>query len=199
MKKIVLCFIFLNSIFLIGQKKKKYNPVFFDLCTNKIIKPEYEIDSFPGLNNKFIMISLERKYDWSTVHFEDFDSKKDTIFLPRLILSKGTELHSRRWTYLKCDRIAQNLETEYYKNGKKKIEGKFVKGKPLEIKEYNKFGKLYSQTFYNLSFFRPQRINFYDENKDVVEYEIYKYRKRKTIIRRYNKYNKLISKEIEKH
>lgn len=196
MKKLILILFCIYSSILFCQNKN-YNPIFIDKCLNKVVKLEFSIDSFPKV--KFISIYVEKKDDWVSNYFEILNLKKDTIFIPRILLSTGNELHSKRWKYFNCNKIANNLEIDYYNNGNKRLEGKFIDGIPIEIIEYEETGIIDTKTFFKFGSLRPIRINYFDFKGDIYEYEIYKHRRRKTIIKRYNRNNKLISKEIEKH
>ena len=199
MKRILFLLILFFGFFSFSQEKGKHQFTFIDQCTNLIVKPEYSIDTIINSNDIFINVFLERKKGWVSSYSDQLNSKFDTIFIPRLLFSSGSELHSERWSYFLCDKIAGKNEVDYYKKGNKRIEGNFINGKPIEIKEYRKSGILSSQTIYKEGLLQYERINYFDFKGVIYEYEIYKHRRRKTIIKRYNRNNKLISKEIENH
>jgi hypothetical protein len=184
-----------------NNEKQKLNLKFFDKCTNSFINPEFEIDTIPGLKNgKFITCYINRgewisQFQTATIINE---KSNDTITIPKLLFSFGNELHSKRWNYLNCEKVCDGMETDFYENGNKRIEGNFKNGKPVELKEFKENGKLFSQSFYENLTLNFKRINYFNENEEIYHYELYENKKRKTIIRTFDKDGILISKEIEK-
>jgi antitoxin component YwqK of YwqJK toxin-antitoxin module len=65
-----------------------------------------------------------------------------------------------------------------------------------EIKFYRENGTLESQEIYKLGTLNKTRVNYFDEKGFLTEYEIHKNRKRKTIIRTFDKNYKQINKEV---
>ena len=199
MRKVLFTFTLFFALSSFSQKKESYQFTFIDQCTSKAVKPEFSVDTLLNSNYNFINVFLERKKGLVSFYSGRFNSKVDTIYIPKLLFSSGSELHSERWYYYICDKIVSDKEVDYYSNGNKRIEGKFLNGKPIEIKEYRKSGILYSQTIYKKGLLKYERINYFDSKGLIYEYDIYKHRRRKTIIKRYNSNNKLVSKEIEIH
>tara|TARA_B110000091_G_scaffold206291_1_gene242906 strand:- start:1749 stop:2471 length:723 start_codon:yes stop_codon:yes gene_type:complete len=203
--KIVIKSIFLLilnfSCFSQNSGKEKLNLVFYDKCTNSFIKPHIEIDTIPGLKNGKSISYYINRGNWVSQSFSStiINKKIDTILIPKILFSIGNKLHSKRWSYLNCLKVCNGIESDYYVNGNKRLEGKFKNGKPIELKEFRENGKLFSQSFYENLTLNFKRINYFDSNGKLSEYEIYKNRKKKTIIKTFNKNNKLVSQKTEKY
>ncbi|WP_225037278.1 toxin-antitoxin system YwqK family antitoxin [Winogradskyella sp. SM1960] len=197
----------LKSIFLLiisfscfsqNSGKEKLNLTFINECSNQKITPEFDIDSNQDfLNYRLITVYLKRK-EWISQFSTTLKTNKDTIAVPKILFSSGNELHSKRWTYLNCDKVCDGIETDFYSNGNKRLEGNFKNGKPIEIKDFRPNGKLLTQTYYENLTLNYERVNYFNENGELTEYEIYKNKKRKTIIRTFDKNDNLINKETEK-
>jgi hypothetical protein len=196
-------FLLLISFSCFSQKneREKLNLVFFDKCTNNFIKPEIEIDTIAGLKNGRLLTYYIKRGDWISQAFSSTMLNResiDTITIPKILFSFGNELHSKRWNYLICEKICEGIETDFYENGNKRIEGNFKNGKPVELKEFKENGELFSQSFYENFTLNFKRINYFNKNEEIYEYDIYENKKRKTIIRTFDKDGVLISKEIQK-
>jgi hypothetical protein len=207
---IIIIKIVIKSIFLLilnfscfsqNSRKEKLNLVFYDKCTNSFIKPQIEIDTIPGLKNAKSISYYINRGNWVSQSFSStiINRKIDTILIPKILFSIGNELHSKRWSYLNCLKVCNGIESDYYVNGNKRLEGEFKNGKPIELKKFRENGKLFSQIFYENLTLNFKRINYFDSNGKLTEYEIYKNRKRKTIIKTFNKNHKLVSQKTEKH
>lgn len=197
----------LNSIFLLifsiscfsqNSEKEELNLTFINECSNEKITPEFDIDSSKDfLNYRLITVYLKRG-EWISQFSTTLKTNNDTIVVPKILFSSGNELHSKRWTYLNCGKVCNEKETDFYENGNKRTEGTYSNGKPIEIKEYRKNGTIRSQYFYENLTLNYKRIDYYDENEDLEEYQVYENKKRKTIIKTFDKNGKLKSKETEK-
>lgn len=196
----------LKSIFLLiisfscfGQNSgnENLNLVFYDVCSDNIIDPEFEVFSMSKLNNDYITVYKEID-DWVLQYTTSIKTKNDTIRIPKILFAGGNELHSKRWTYLNCEKVCDGKETDFYENGNKRTEGTYKNGKPIEIKEYRKNGTLRAQYFYENLTLNYNRIDYCDENGDLEEYQIYENKKKKTIIKTFDKNGQLTEKEIEK-
>ena len=203
MKRIViLIFIFTGSASLFCQNNTntKSGFVLIDQCSNKVITPAIKMHSIPNSNNKVLTYYVMRGDYFSQNSITVKTSNRlDTLFIPRILFSSGSELHSKRWLYLNCEKICNGIETDYYENGRKRIEGDFVNGKPKEIKNYRKNGTLEYQELYNLGTLDYKRVNYFDESGELLEYEIYKKKKKKTIINVFDKAGELTERNIQKH
>ena len=197
----------LKSIFLLiisfscysqNSGKENLNLVFYNDCSEKIIKPEFEIDSFPNFNYKIINVYVKRGEligQYSTT----LKTINNTIRIPKILFSFGNELHSNRWNYLNCEKVCNGTETDFYSNGNIRLKGIFKNGKPIEIFDFRQNGKLLTQTFYENLTLNYKRVNYFDLNGDLTEYEIYKNKKRKTIVKTFDKNQKLVSRKIERY
>ncbi|WP_254712475.1 hypothetical protein [Polaribacter pectinis] len=195
--KLTFLLIFSYSSFSQNDGKEKLNLVFYDNCSNKIIEPEFEIESLPEINYKAITIFVNRGNligEYSII----LEKKKDTIRIPKILFSFGNELHSKRWNYMNCEKVCDGTETDFNSNGNKRFEGIFKNGKPIEIINYRQNGELLTQTFYENLTLNYKRVNYFNENGELTYYEIYKNKKRKTTIKTFDKKGKLINRTIEK-
>ena len=202
LKKTIFLFLISFSCFSQKDKKGKLDFKFLDKCTNKIVKAEFEIDSIPGLKNGVSITYYTKRGNWISQGFYSTiinENSIDTIIIPKILFLFGNELHSKRWKYLNCEKPCNGIETDFYENGKKRIVGNFENGKPVEIKEYRENGTLVIQSFYENLTLKYNRINYYDHKERLVEYEIYENKRKKTIVKTFNKEGKLIRKETERH
>jgi antitoxin component YwqK of YwqJK toxin-antitoxin module len=213
MKKLLIIFalIFTKNVF----SQVEFDIYFFDECKNKIKKIEFEL-----IDSKFKLVELKNnKIDsigiytlatklgikngdygasiFETLNIKEFGKYSDTINVPKLRFVTSNALHSNEWNYYKCSKLCNGNEVDFYPNGNKRLEGKFKNGKPSEIKEFNENGKLVTQTFYENYTLKYKRINYFSEKSELIEYEIYKNKRKKTIIKTFDKNGKLIDKEIE--
>lgn len=176
---------------------KKSDFIFYNECTNEIVSPKYEITSIPESENIKILTYHIDRGEWMCQNTITVDLKKnDTIKIPKILFGAGRELNSNRWTYLNCNQPCHGIETDYYPNGNKRLEGLFIEGKPSEIKFYRKNGVLESQEIYERGTLKIARMNYFDEKGKLMGYELHKNRKKKTIIRTFDKNDKKLKKEI---
>lgn len=213
MKKILSIFIL---IFITNTYSQvEFDIYFFDECKKEIKKIEFElidtnfklvelkentIDSI-GIYNLASKLDIKNG-DYGASIFETLNIKElgkysDTIYVPKIRFVTSNALHSTDWNYYNCSKLCNGIETAFYPNGNKRLEGKFKNGKPIEIKEFNRNGKLITQTFYENYSMKYERVNYFNENGELIEYEIYKNKKRKTIVKTFDKNEKLIEREIE--
>jgi|GEM_PF-1382685 len=198
--------ILLNLIFLLvlsflsfsqNGENVNLNLVFYSQCSGKIITPEFDIDIVPESDNVKILTYYIENGEWISQNTITIDIRKnDTIKIPRILFGGGNELHGQRWTYLNCNKICKGIETDYYSNGNKRLVGNFENGKPSEIKFYRENGTFESQDIYELGTLHKTRVNYNNEEGDLIEYEIHKNRKRKTVIKTFDKNHKRINKEV---
>ena len=196
----------LKSIFLLiisfscfsqNSGKENLNLVFYSECSDKIITPEFDIDIVPQSENVKILTYYIERGEWISQNTITINLRKNnTIRIPKILFGGGNELHSQRWTYLNCNKTCEGKETDYYSNGNKRLEGSFENGKPSEIKFYRENGTIESQEIYELGTLNKTRVNYFDENGILTKYEIHKNRKKKTIIRTFDKSHKQINKEV---
>ena len=175
--------------------------IFVDECTGELVAPDFSFDLFPDSDSKGALSYSLKRGEWITQNSMtiDLEQKPDTIFIPKILFSSGEELHTQRWNYLFCNEIAQGKLTDYYSSGKKRLEGDFRDGKPSEILLYRPDGTLESQEIFVPGTMNYKRINFFDEDGNLLEYELYKNLKRRTIIKTYNSEDKLIDRTVRHH
>ena len=152
--------------------------------------------SIPESENIKILTYYIDRGEWTCQNTATVDlNKNDTIRIPKVLFGAGKELNSKRWAYLNCNNLCQELETDYYPNGNKRIEGNFKDGKPAEIKYYRKSGIVESEEIYESGTLNIAKINYYDEQGKLIGYELRKNKKQKTITRTFDKNDKRIKKE----
>ncbi|SEL53467.1 hypothetical protein SAMN04487910_2745 [Aquimarina amphilecti] len=201
--KTVLKTIFLLTIsfscFSQNNGKKNLNLTFINQCTNEKISPEFEIlmpELSSELNYEYITVYREID-DWIAQHTAVVKTKIDTIYIPKILFAGGNELHSQRWTYLNCEKVCNGIETDFYSNGNKRLEGKFENGKPKYIKYFRKDGIIENEELYKTGEFEPYRENDFDENGNLSEYITREKFKTKIVIKTFDKNDNLINKEIQ--
>lgn len=213
MKRILIIFILIFTTNISAQVE--LDIYFFDECKKEIKKIEFELiapnSKLMEIKNNTIdsigIYILATKLDvkngnygasiFETLNIKEFGKYSDTINVPKIRFVTPNALHSTEWNYYKCSKLCNGIETDFYPNGNKRLEGNFKNGKPSEIKEFNRNGKLETQTFYENYSLKYKRVNYFNESGELIEYEIYKNKKRKTIIKTYDKNGKLIEREIE--
>jgi hypothetical protein len=134
-----------------------------------------------------------------TVHIENENTLIDTIVIPRILFCSEHSLNSINWQYQNCESVCDNYEVEYYQNGNKWMQGYFKNGKPEKISTFSENGNIEVNTFYELGYLKKIREEYYDENGELEEYYIFKYRNRKMIMYHYDKGNSLIEKFKSKY
>jgi hypothetical protein len=193
----------LNSIFLLilnfsclsqTSGKENLNLVFYSECSDKIIKVEFEIDPIPESKNLKLITYYVERGEWISSNTITIDlNKKDTIRVPKILLSFGNELHTKRWSYLNCNEICNGKIIDLYSNGNKRLEGSFVNGKPKEIKFYRENGIIETEEIYNLGKFDYKRQNYFNSLGELIGFETYEYKKKKRVIKRFNEKGKLLN------
>jgi hypothetical protein len=203
--------ILLNSIFLLiisfssfSQKSKKenLNLIFFDKCTNHFVQPEIKFDTITGLKNGRVITYYIKRGNWISQALTSTiinRKKTDTITVPKILFSLGNEVNSKRWIYLNCENPCNGIEVDFFKNGNKRIEGKFDKGKPIELKKYRENGKIFSHAFYKNLEINFKQINYFKQNGEIFEFEIYTLKNGVTEIKTFNNNNILINREIQEN
>jgi len=198
---------------------------FKNSCDNSIIKLDFElrntekIDStvFPLIesNKEFAVVPTQGTYHVTSNYLWDnligmFDdvieinsSKKqvDTINIPRIKSTWDGVLHAKTpyWNYFNCEKLCDGHETDFYPNGQKRLEGEFIKGKPNHIIEYRKDGKRKFECWYIPGTSSQTRVNWYDNNGKLDEYDKYDKRKHRTIKTTYTAQGKKVTREVIKH
>ena len=142
---------------------------FYDNCADSIMKLEYELVDINGIsyepskNTKTVIVPKNGVYvltvsKWRKEYkailfdiriFENENQYTDTIEFPRICLSDDGILNPMFSGYTKCDRICNGFETDYHKNGNKRLEGYFENAWPKgKLKYYSKTGELEKEELY---------------------------------------------------
>lgn len=98
------------------------------------------------LGSYFLLTSeIDTGVEPPKVEFKGFGIMQDTVqswaMYPILTQSYGDDFEPGDWVY--CDNRCEGTKTDYYKNGQKRVEGKFKKGKPVSyVRYYDTTGKV---------------------------------------------------------
>lgn len=217
MRYISATFLILMSSVL-AYSQTEVSLVFYDVCGDSLATLEYEAWNIENPNitksstNSQITIDQSGMYIISSsinrgelVSLFSFTipiqgiSLADTLEIPSLTFSVSGGLHDRFWIYTNCSKTCDGTETGYYSNGNKQIEGVFVKGKPSELTTYRLDGTTELTEVFKLGTIDRRRIDFYNEQGKLEEYELHKNSKKKTVISVFNSAGKLLTKRTEKH
>jgi antitoxin component YwqK of YwqJK toxin-antitoxin module len=154
-------------IFQVSNSQSTIDLKFYDSCKDSIVRLNYTMYSANLSNNEFRINSKdsiktidpekyiiniliqENNLDYKVFSFTKniLDKRKyiDTIQIPKVLKklrNNGQYAHLSLGFY-KCDKICDGYITDYYDNGKLRLEGYFVNGLPKrEVKKYNSSGKL---------------------------------------------------------
>ena len=174
---------------------------------NNFIKGEYinSVDSKVNLANSGTYHVFTSFVNGDIVHIFDPDieigespKQIDTLIIPLIKFTTGAELHTKRWGYFNCDKPCNGKETDFYKNGNKRIEGEFIDGKPNWLVEYRIDGTKRTESWFNPGDYFPKRQNTYDDKGQLKEYEIKEFKKHKTITSTYDPNGKLLDRSVSK-
>jgi hypothetical protein len=188
--------------------------VFWDSCENKILKTEYEVNNLNNDNefysSKNSKVTLPKgqyfisfgKLDGDLIKsssqiLEVKDSEKihDTLVLPKILFTIGSELHSQNWNYYNCEKICDGHQIDFYSNGNLRLDGIFENGKPSQITEFREDGSKEVKYWFKTGYLFYIKIEYFDENGNLEEYEIHKNRKNKIVKMIYDANGKFLRKE----
>lgn len=216
MKKIALIVTFIIPICSCSQVELEI--YLLDKCTNQVTKAEFDL--FDN-NNKLIDFDVQKPIidslgvyflttgiDIKNNNYVTLVSKeinitkpgiyRDTIPVPKIrFVGSGTP-YSNYWNYFNCNKICNGLETDYFENSNKRLEGTFKNGKPTDIKEYWENGNLRFHFYYRNFTLDYDRAYYYDENGDLISFDIHKHRKKKTIVKTFDEKGRLIDKKVSR-
>jgi hypothetical protein len=119
-----------------------------------------------------------------TIEVGDSPTQVDTIDIPAIKFTWDGVLHSKYWNYFKCDKLCDGIESDFYSNGKKRLEGEFKNGKPIHVVEYRN---------------EYEKVNYFDESGMLKSYELYKISKRRTVKTTFTASGKRTGRDITKH
>ena len=203
MKKLITVTVLLLSSFGFSQsaRNNELTFIFVDECTGELVAPDLSFDLFPDSDSKGALSYSFKRGEWIAQNSVtiDLEQKPDTIFIPKILFSSGEELHTQRWNYFFCNEIAHGKLMDYYASGNKRLEGDFKNGKPIEFMLFRPDGTLESQEIFVPGTMNYKRINYFDDEGNLMEYELYKNLKRRTIIKTYNSADKLIDRTVQHH
>ena len=213
----ILSFILLFSIPSISSAQIEVKFDFWDGCSNKYINPSFEISNskhqviFNSIFDKdskifvphpgiyIIHVFLYDGLDFKTqntfaVEIERGSLSIDTLYLPKIRYRFEPVLHptSSYYEYVNCSRPCNGKEICYYPNGIIQLEGEFKQGKPITLREYNEDGNSGRRIQYDVESQLQTLVEYFDDNGEIIEYEIWKYKKGKTLVKSFARNGKLI-------
>jgi len=134
-----------------------------------------------------------------TINITDSPKQVDTLDIPALKFTWDGVLHSKYWNYFKCDKLCDGLETDFYSNGRKRMEGEFKNGKPIHLTEYRDDGTKENEFWYQLVTNQYERVNYFNESGILETYELYQSSKRRTKKTTFMANGHRIGREVTKH
>lgn len=193
--------------------------VYYDSCTQAIENLDFEafqIGSDSVYNSKNSTVFLPKgKYIFTAdkkmgddnygliinvLTIQDSHEISDTITIPKILLVTDNILHSSYSGYYNCQSKCDGHETDYYENGKKRLEGDFINGTPKFIVEYNESGDKDYEAWYKDGI-DYKRKDYYYEHGQLSTYQItetkIKSRGVKRTIKLYDGNGHFISREIK--
>jgi len=189
---------------------------FKNTCDNSIIKLEFELmyiriyksDKGVAIVPASGIYYLKSNIRWGdnmvgmfdqTINIRDSPNQVDTLDIPTIKFSWDGGLHSKYWSYFKCDKVCDGVESDYYPNGKKKLEGEFKAGKPIHLTHYRNDGTNEIEAWYRLGTNQFEKVNYFDESGTLEKYELYKLSKRRTVKTTYTPDGSEIDRDVKKH
>ena len=134
------------------------------------------------------------------IDIKSYKKYTDTINIPRIRFVTPTYIHATEWDYYNCSKLCDGYEIDFYGNGEIRLEGYFNNGKPYEITEYREDGTLDSKEFFDVGNLRRKRIEYYDANGELYEYEVSEFIKNvKLTTYTYDSYGSLIEENVQKY
>ena len=219
MKNFTLTFLILFNVLSVqGQIEVKYyfkskcenvinkDSITFELQNVETLESFYSEDSkvtlpssgkyelFVNINNGKFQKSFEEKFDYS-------NSQKviDTIEIPKILFETTPNLNDDNyWNYSICNILCNGYITDYFSNGKKRIEGDFINGKSKWVSEYEKDGS-YTKYFYKSDFSKYEKVENFDSNGNLKDYCIFKYEKKYWYEKVYNANGKFLKRIKRKY
>ena len=217
MKNIVIIFFLFLSLSNI-KAQTSVELYFYDACKDSVLSLEYELYNYktsPGelmSERSIVTVKDSGEYYVSSAivragWYALFDILigvsnipiSDTLEIPNLTLATTRALHSSEFTYLNCSKNANGHEEDYRKDGTLRMTGDFLEGKPFLISKFNNSGVLIEKQFYSENGIIYNRVEYYHDNGELWFYEVYRTRKKRTIILTYDEMGKLEDREVIRH
>lgn len=175
-------------------------------CDNSIVRLEFELIDLNNIlddyESKHGIATLQdtgaylltSHYEWGdkvgsfsqAIQVNSFDGLVDTINIPKIKFTTERALHSKYWNYFNCNNLCDGIERDFHRNGQKRLEGEFKKGKPSYLIEYRNDGTKETESWYVSGTTLYKRIEYFDKTGTLLAYDKYRNRKRKTIVTSYN-------------
>jgi len=214
MKKLLTYIFLFGSLLTEAQIEVKY--YFKNQCNSLIVQDSisYELqnletnESYYSENSKVIIPTLgkyelsvtirngkyKRSYEEKIIFKE---SKKiiDTLTIPKILYETDNNSETDYSKYFKCDQVCNSYEVDYFENGNKRLEGNFVNGNAIWETEFERDGS--SIKYYYDKSNRYTKWEYYDQNENLTEYFVNKYKKKHFIQKTYDAKGKLIKSEVK--
>lgn len=214
MKKLLTYIFLLLFLFTEAQIEVQYN--FYNQCKSSIVNDsiEFELQNLktnesyyskdskvvipsPGKYELFVTINngqFVRSYE-KKIEFKESKKVIDTLTIPKIQFETDNGNKTSYSKYFKCDKVCNGYEVDYFENGNKRLEGNFVNGNPIWEKEFEENGS--SIKYYYDKLNRYTKWEYYDQNGNLTEYSINRYKKKYFIQKSYNASGKLIKSEVK--
>ena len=202
--------------FLLTEAQIEVEFHFKNLCQSKIIKDSISfelqnlitMESFYSENSKVIIPSTgkyelfvtisngkyERSYE-EKIEFKESKKVIDTLTIPKILFETEKDSETDYSKYFKCDKVCNGYEVDYFENGNKRIEGNFVNGNAIWETEFERDNS--SIKYYYDESNRYTKWEYYDQNGNLTQYFINKYKKKHFIQKTYDAKGKLIKSEVK--
>ena len=218
MKLIITILSFLTAISLYGQidieiffyddcsrSVKQAEYILFNVETNELYESSYFKVKIPSVGVYLLSTGIENENkdfigSFSKIlNIKSTNELKDTLKIPKVKFTTENVLHSSYWDYFNCEKLCEGEETDFYENGNIRLKGQFKNGKPIEITEYRENGIKETTYWFKEGFMDYKKIEHFDNEGKLEEYEIHINRKTKTVKKVYNSLGKFLRKEITNH
>ena len=137
---------------------------------------------------------FEKTYD-EMIEFKQITDLVDTLVIPRILYETDNNPNTKYLKYYNCNQICNGYQVDYFKNGKKRLEGDFVDGKPKWEREYEQNGSSIKYFYDKMD--RYIKWEYYDKSGKLTSYFINIYREKNFIQKTYNAEGKLIKSEVK--
>jgi antitoxin component YwqK of YwqJK toxin-antitoxin module len=214
MKKLLI-FIFLLG-FLTAEAQIEVFYLFKNQCELSIVQDSISFElqnlitdeSFYSENSKVIITNTGKyelvvtinngKYQRSfeeKIEFKDSKTIIDTLEVPKILIEIDIDSETIYSKYFKCEKICDGYEVDYFENGNKRLEGNFKNGNAIWETEFERDGS--SIKYYYDKLNRYTKWEYYDQDGNLKEYLINKYKRKHFIQKTYNAKGKLSKSEVK--
>jgi antitoxin component YwqK of YwqJK toxin-antitoxin module len=186
-------------IFSIVSQENNYN---LSLSKDRSIKENIGNTRLLYPGKYFLQYNITEKDYYSVIIEEVYIADTTSvveIIIPKILIRTSkleTDLNNieKFKNYYYCNTICNGINIDYYKNNRKRTEGEFKKGKPVQLTKYNKYDKGNIKSSFNERS-KPLLVEYYDKEGQLEKYKKYKYAKKKIYLKTYNSKKRIVTKE----